>query len=196
MNKQDLLRALYQAIQWDRLYELLPEVSRQEVDEFFQELRTSVAEAAEPEPDAAASIAGGDARLYCDGSSRGNPGPAGIGMVITTPEDEELLAWGASIGRATNNVAEYRAIVEGLKKALALKVRRVHVFCDSELVVRQVQGNYKVKSPGLKPLYAEVIALLTRFELCKIQYIPRHENAKADALAIGHAKTAEPGRQL
>lgn len=199
MNKLRLLKAIYEAIQWDKLYGLLPQVSRQQVDEFFQELREKFgAEAEAPEELRAsppegrrARVRGGEAYVYCDGASKGNPGPSGIGMVLTTPEGEEVLAWGASIGRATNNVAEYRAVIEGLKKALELEVRSVRVLCDSELVVRQIQGGYKVKSPGLKPLHAETAALLSRFDKGEIQYIPRDQNLKADALAIQHAKMAK-----
>lgn len=191
MNKLRLLKAIYEAIQWDKLYGLLPQVSRQQVDDFFQELREKFGAEAEAPEELVTKIRGGEAYLYCDGASKGNPGPAGVGMVLTTPQGEEVLAWGAPIGRATNNVAEYRAVIEGLKKALELEVRSVQVFCDSELVVRQIQGGYKVKSPGLKPLHAETATLLSRFDRGEIQYIPRDQNLKADALAMEYAKMAK-----
>ncbi len=186
MKRIELLRRVYESIEWDRLYELAPQASRQEVDELFQALRGLLGP--EPEADAAAGVTGGGALVYCDGASRGNPGPAGIGMVIATPGGEEVLAWGESIGRATNNVAEYRAAVAGLEKALALGVRSVHLLTDSELLVMQLNGVYQVKNAKLKPLHAEVQDLLARFEGALVGHIPREENTRADALATRHAR--------
>lgn len=197
MNKLDLLKAVYNALQWDKLYEAMPEANRQQVDDLFRELRRKLSEEAPaPEPPGVeeppqvppAAVAGGEVRLYCDGASRGNPGPAGIGVVLTTAAGEGVLAWGAPIGRATNNVAEYRAVLEALKKALELKARRVCILSDSELLIRQLQGTYKVKSPGLKPLHAEAVALLTKFEGWEARHVSRQGNAKADALAARAAK--------
>lgn len=195
MNKLSLLRAIYEAIRWDKLYEALPEVSRRQVDELFRELREALGDVAEAPGELAAKVAGGEALLYCDGASRGNPGPAGIGMVLTTPEGEEVLAWGAAIGRATSNVAEYRAAIEGLRKALGLKVRRVRLLSDSELLVRQLEGAYKVKSPKLKPLHGELMALLARLDSWEACHVARDQNLRADALATRHTKAAEAGPQ-
>jgi ribonuclease HI len=200
VNKLELLRAIYNALQWDRLYQAMPEATRQQVDELFQELRQRLSQEAAPSEGPAVqeepappivppeAVAGGEAWVYCDGASKGNPGPAAVGVVLTTPQGEEVLAWGAPIGRATNNVAEYRAVIEALKKALELKVRRVRILCDSELLIRQVQGAYKVKSPGLKALHAEAVGLLGRFERWEARHITRAQNAKADALAARHAR--------
>ncbi len=193
MSKLELLKAVYESIDWGKLYRLLPEVSRQHVDELFQDLREKLQLDAEPPEEAAAKIRGGHAHLYCDGASRGNPGPAAIGIVLKAPDGAEVLAWGQPIGRATNNVAEYRAAIEGLKKALELEVRHIRVLCDSELLVRQVHGQYKVKSPGLKPLHADVLDLLARFEQWQVEHIPRTENARADAIATQHAKPQRHG---
>ncbi|MHC4591933.1 MAG: ribonuclease HI family protein [Planctomycetota bacterium] len=190
MDKRALLKAIYRALQWDKVYEALPGVTRQEVDELFQELGEGLSDVPEPPEELAAKIAGGEAHLYCDGASRGNPGPAGVGMVITTAEGGEVLAWGAAIGKATNNVAEYRAAIEGLKKALGLQVGRVCLLTDSELLIRQLRGEYKVKNAGLKPLHAEASALLKQFGSWEAQHIPRDENKKADALAARYAKEA------
>ncbi len=200
-KKLDLLRAIYKALQWDALYEAAPGVTRQQVDEFFQEMSKGLSPAPSPpeatagpplegrlsEP-AAAQVAGAEAWLYTDGASKGNPGPAGIGMVLTTPVGEEVIAWGESAGRATNNVAEYRAVVEGLKKALELRVRRIRVLSDSELLILQLKGRYRVKSATLKPLHAEATALLGRFEHWEARHVARERNVKADALADAHAK--------
>jgi len=192
MSKLELLKAVYESIDWGKLYRLLPQASRQQVDQLFQDLREKLALDAEPPEGAAGKVKGGEAYLYCDGASRGNPGPAAIGMVLTAPDGAEVLAWGQPIGRATNNVAEYRSVAEGLRKALELEVRRIRVLCDSELLVRQVRGQYKVKSPGLKPLHADVLDLLARFERWQVEHIPRTENARADAIATQHAKPQRP----
>ncbi|MHC5034240.1 MAG: ribonuclease HI family protein [Planctomycetota bacterium] len=194
MDKRALLKAIYRALHWERLYEALPGVTRQEVDEFFQELGERLSDVPEPPEELAAKIVGEEACLYCDGASRGNPGPAGVGMVITTAEGEEVLAWGAAIGEATNNVAEYRAAIEGLKKALELQARRVRLLTDSELLIRQLRGEYKVKNAGLKPLHAEASALLEQFASWDAQHIARDENKQADALAARYAREARKSR--
>jgi ribonuclease HI len=188
VNKIALLKALYRALHWDRLYEAMPELTRQEVDEFFRELRAGLGEEARASDEAASKVAGAEAWLYADGASKGNPGPAGVGIVLTTPAGEEVLAWGAPIGRATSNVAEYRAVIEGLKRALELKVRRICVLSDSELLILQLRGRYKVRNPGLKPLHAEALGLLDRFEHWEARHVGREQNLKADALATQHAK--------
>jgi ribonuclease HI len=121
--------------------------------------------------------------LSCDGASRGNPGDAAFGFVLTDGDGLELAAVGEAIGRATNNVAEYTALVRGLAQAQALGVRRIRVRMDSELAVRQVLGVYRVKNAGLQPLHAEAQRLRGRFDAFRIEHVPRAENARADALA-------------
>jgi ribonuclease HI len=122
--------------------------------------------------------------LYCDGAARGNPGPAAAGYVLFDVQGRELFARGDVLGdRITNNVAEYTALVRGLDLALRSGVRRLLVRMDSELVVRQVRGEYKVRHPGLKPLFARVGALVAGLERFHIEHVPRAENARADALA-------------
>ena len=120
--------------------------------------------------------------IYVDGASRGNPGPAGIGVLI---EDEEGLCREhlAYIGEATNNVAEYRALLLALRKAKGLKPREVTVFSDSELLVRQLRGEYRVKSPELQKLYRAVRSLLASFPSFQIEHIGREQNRRADELA-------------
>ncbi len=128
-------------------------------------------------------------RLYCDGASRGNPGPAAIGAVLYPEDsDEALREISEAIGNATNNVAEYTSLIRGLEAAADLAGEAaagttVHICMDSELVIRQMQGRYKVKNAGLRPLYERAKALCTAFAECRLDHIPRARNAHADALA-------------
>jgi ribonuclease HI len=120
--------------------------------------------------------------VHVDGGARGNPGPAAVGVVVSTPEGEVLDEIGEVIGVATNNVAEYRGLLLGLERARALGATEVEVVNDSELVARQVTGDYKVKHEGLKPLHQEVLAALRGFDRWSIRPVPRERNARADAL--------------
>jgi ribonuclease HI len=120
--------------------------------------------------------------LRTDGGSRGNPGPGGIGIVIER-DGEVLCAAGTFLGECTNNVAEYRALIWGLENVLALGFDSVSVHADSELLVKQVNGAYKVKNAGLKPLFLQVLALRRRFSAFSIDHVRREGNKLADALA-------------
>jgi ribonuclease HI len=120
--------------------------------------------------------------VHVDGGARGNPGPAAIGVVVSRPEGEVLEEASERIGEATNNVAEYRAVLLGLERARALGATEVEVINDSELVARQVQGAYKVKHPGLRPLYDQAMAALRGFERWSVRSVPREQNAHADDL--------------
>jgi ribonuclease HI len=120
--------------------------------------------------------------VHVDGGARGNPGPAAIGVVISGPDGEVLEELGEPIGVATNNVAEYRALLKGLERALALDASEIEIVNDSELVARQVTGAYKVKHPAMKPLHAEAMAALRGFSRWRIRNVPRAENARADEL--------------
>ena len=118
-----------------------------------------------------------------DGGARGNPGPAGIGVVLRAKDGTELLTLGRFIGRATNNVAEYRALITALQKAKELGARRVAIRGDSELVVKQMKGEYRVKNEALRELYDEAQSLLGQFEHATIDHNYRNKNALADKLA-------------
>ena len=120
---------------------------------------------------------------YSDGASRGNPGPAAIGAVIFDPEGREVYRLARRLGTATNNEAEYRAAIAALEAALALGARRLDLRMDSELVVRQMSGRYRVRNPRLARLHARMLALRQRFEEVVVQHVPRTENRLADALA-------------
>jgi len=121
--------------------------------------------------------------VYCDGGSRGNPGPAGYGAVVTDSAGTVLAEISESIGKATNNVAEYQGLIAGLETASHLGASAILVRTDSQLLARQLNGQYKVKSPNLKALYRRAIELFHGFENRRIEHIPRNRNAHADRLA-------------
>ena len=117
-----------------------------------------------------------------DGGSRGNPGPAAAAAVVHGPDGEVLDEATATIGRATNNVAEYRGLLLGIERAKALGATEVELINDSELVAHQVNGRYKVKHPDMKPLHAQALAALRDFERWSLRPVRREKNAEADAL--------------
>ena len=120
--------------------------------------------------------------LRTDGGSRGNPGPSAIGVVLENEEGTVVEELGARIGTATNNQAEYQALITGLETALDRGVRRLHILSDSELLVRQLRQEYKVRHEGLKELYLQVCSLVRQFERVEIEHVPRELNTAADAL--------------
>lgn len=122
-------------------------------------------------------------RLHVDGASRGNPGEAGFGVHVTAPDGTEVASLFGYLGTATNNVAEYQALIHGLRFALARGATSVEVLSDSELLVRQIEGRYRVKNPGLQPLHREAQSLLARFTSARVAHVPREQNRDADALA-------------
>lgn len=122
--------------------------------------------------------------LYCDGASRGNPGRAAIGYAILDADGTEIAAAGEFLGeRLTNNVAEYESLLRGIADAQARGIRRLCVRMDSQLVVRQMQGQYRVKHPGLKPLHAQAMERVRGFDSFHIEHVRREDNSRADALA-------------
>lgn len=121
--------------------------------------------------------------LYVDGAASGNPGPAGAAALVKDAEGDTLLEKARAFGPATNNVAEYQGLLLGLELAAQLKPNILTIRSDSELLVRQVAGRYKVRAPHLKPLLREVKRLLVPFETVEIEHIPRTRNTEADKLA-------------
>ncbi len=117
-----------------------------------------------------------------DGASRGNPGPAAYAVLIETADGRKLASFSKQLGKATNNFAEYQALLAALEYALQHEYRRLRVFSDSELLVRQIEGHYKVKHVGLKPLHQEARALIARLKSFKIRHVPREQNREADRL--------------
>ncbi len=121
--------------------------------------------------------------VHTDGASRGNPGPAAIGVVIAEPSGRVLLEFGEALAPTTNNVAEYTAVIRALERALELGARRVQVQMDSQLVVRQLNGSYRVKHADMLPLYRRVLELIQRFDEVTFAHVPREQNTEADRLA-------------
>lgn len=130
-----------------------------------------------------------DAVLYVDGASFGNPGPSGTGVVLRMGDDT-VVERSEDVGYGTNNQAEYRALIEGLGEALQRGVRNLLVCSDSQLLVRQMTGEYKLKAKGLKGLKAEADALRERFDQVRFEHVRREGNARADELAKAGAEAA------
>jgi ribonuclease HI len=134
--------------------------------------------------------------VHVDGGARGNPGSAAAACVITTPAGEVLDERAELLGRTTNNVAEYRALLLGLRRARELGASEVQIVGDSELIAKQVLGVYKVKHEAMRPLHSEAMAALAAFERWSIRTVPRAQNAHADALvnaALDQARAAASG---
>lgn len=121
--------------------------------------------------------------LHADGGARGNPGPAGIGVVLVDADGEVIGEIAEGIGETTNNVAEYKAVIAGLELALEKGVTEVDVYLDSELVVSQLRGDWKIKNDRLRVLAVRARSLLNRFERSSLHHVPRAMNADADKLA-------------
>jgi ribonuclease HI len=143
---------------------------------------------------------GGDDRpaevvVYCDGGSRGNPGPAAIGAVVLDPSTDpptRVASVSETIGITTNNVAEYQALIAGLEAAAPLRAHRIRVRADSLLMIKQVAGEFRVRQPHLKPLHARVKELLRAYDEVDLQHVRRELNTDADALVNAALDAALP----
>jgi ribonuclease HI len=131
-------------------------------------------------------------KLYTDGAARGNPGPAGIGVVIMDPDGTILEEWSEPLGTATNNVAEYSALLKGLEIAEKHRPERLLIHSDSELMVKQLAGVYKVKAEHLMEYYQEALTRLSRFPSKQVIHVPRALNSRADHLAASAADGKKP----
>ena len=121
--------------------------------------------------------------INIDGGARGNPGPAGAGVVIRTADDNTTIhASGKFLGKATNNIAEYSALLAGMEAAAKLNATELEILSDSELLVKQMNGEYRVKNEGLRPLFERANVLIGQFNSCTIKHIGREENTVADGL--------------
>jgi ribonuclease HI len=131
--------------------------------------------------------------VHVDGGARGNPGPAAAACVVSSPDGEVLAERSQLLGVATNNVAEYRALLLGLECARELGADEVEIVGDSELIAKQVQGVYKVKHAAMRPLHRQAMDELARFDRWSIRTVPRDQNAQADALVNAALDGAAPG---
>ncbi len=120
--------------------------------------------------------------LYTDGGSRGNPGPAGIGVVILDSAKKRIKDLYKYIGETTNNVAEYNALIHGLEEAAKLNADEVVINMDSELIAKQLNGEYRVKDPDIKPLFEKALGIMKNFRAFEIRHIERSKNKEADKL--------------
>lgn len=170
-----------------------PELSRAQLDAFWQRLGLKPAAQADlfaparPTPPRAKRRQRAGEHLVvvarCDGAARGNPGPAAIGGVIEDEDGQGLMDFGECIGETTCNVAEYKAVIRAIEKALELGATEITLRLDSQLLTRQLQGRYRVKAPHLRPLHQQALGLLGRFKRWEVVEVSRGENAAADRLA-------------
>ncbi len=126
--------------------------------------------------------------LHCDGASKGNPGPAGAGFVLSTPDGDLIASAAIPLGVATNNFAEYQGLIAGLNEATARDIKQLQIMSDSELLVKQLLGQYRVRSGNLKPLYESARRLIACFDTVHIKHVRREYNTEADKLADEAAK--------
>ncbi len=136
-----------------------------------------------------------DAVLYTDGASLGNPGPAGAGFVLTSPDKTVVVERAIPLEETTVGVAEYRALIAGLSEALSRGIRRVHVYSDSQFMCRQLQGKYKVRAKNIRPLHEWACRLIGQFEDFQIEHTARDGNQRADALAKQAAQQARAAKE-
>jgi len=122
-------------------------------------------------------------RVASDGAARGNPGPAGAGAVLWDEQGRVLERLGKYLGRQTNNVAEYQALLLGVRRAQELGAEELEVVADSELMIRQLSGSYQVRAPALRELHSEALSLLKAFRKVKLVHVPRAQNAEADEMS-------------
>lgn len=173
ISDYELLQLIREHINLDALKSQNNSVTRERIDNLFTKLLKS----AGAHRDTPKLI------IHTDGASRGNPGKAGIGVVIYDRDGQEVEEISDYIGETTNNVAEYKALIRAAQRALELGAEDVVFNLDSELVVKQIHHKYSVKSPNIIPLYKELQGMLKKFQKCEVAHVPRAKNAHADALA-------------
>lgn len=183
---EELLRFIARQEPLTATLEAFPGIRREDLTRLLERTLPVRAEpqAPSPTPPIPGAAAGMERlRVYSDGAARGNPGPAGAGAVLTDASGRVLERVGRYLGVQTNNYAEYMGLLLGLERAKARGAREVEVFADSELMVRQLEGRYQVKSPTLRPLYEEARALLRTFARVRVAHVPRAQNAAADEMS-------------
>ena len=180
-SDRELLRAVYRHLDRKALLADLPSLSARRIDDFFRRIADLL-----PPDEAPPTRKPGTSKpvtLYTDGGSRGNPGPAGYGFLLMGGSGKVLHEGCGSLGRATNNEAEYEGVIAGLRAAIERGAGDIVIRSDSQLLIRQRNGSYKVKSRRLMPLFLRVKELLSDFTSWHAEHIPREENTRADALA-------------
>ena len=170
----ELLRLIYKHLSMPRLLAENPALSKADVDSLFQRLSHHIRSMTTP---------GERFTIEVDGAARGNPGPGGVGVVILGSDGQTVQEISEPLARCTNNEAEYRALLRGIHRAQELGARELTIHSDSELLVKQLKGEYKVKSRNLLPLCREAMALLRQFAKWKAVHASREENSRADMLA-------------
>lgn len=186
-----ILAAIAEAETFGRTLERHPGLSRTEIVDCLQRLALGGVEVATaPAPRAHAAAAPPRSvkaleriKVYSDGAARGNPGPAGAGAILVASDGTTVARLGRFLGEATNNYAEYHGLLLGLQRALELGTTEVQVYADSQLVIRQLGGQYRVRNAGLKPLFDQALLLLRKFRKYELHHIPREQNAAADEMS-------------
>lgn len=163
--------------------ELDAAMNESKVDRDRKKKERVVVAAAERDAERAVEAMPARTRLFTDGAARGNPGPAGAGAVIISPDGHVVAKVGKYLGETTSNVAEYTGLILGLKRARAMGLRELEVLADSELIVKQLSGEYQVKADHLRPLHDEAKALIAGFDKIDLRHVPREENEAADEMS-------------
>ena len=191
-DRQRLIRVLEllgERLPTELLQAEFPDLTRQDVRSLFQTVAEHI-RCCEEWADSAAAGQEGEpgtrmvsVSLYCDGASRGNPGPSGAGVVLLDEKGEQIFELSRYLDNGTNNEAEYHALVRGLEAVADLGVKRIEIFSDSQLVVRQLSGKYKVRNARLRSLFDQAVSILQQFDDYDIFHVGRELNQQADRLA-------------
>lgn len=178
MKKAEILQSLAENLSFAKTLEKFPDLTNDNLNKLLLEAATFFTQKTAHQPPLTSHLT-----FYVDGASRGNPGKASVGIVIINKDGEIVGELKRYIGEATNNIAEYQALLEALTEGKRLGCKAVQVFSDSELMVRQINGIYKVKDAKLLDLYKEAKLLILNFKDFKIDHVTRDKNSRADALA-------------
>ncbi len=182
-TEETVLAHLAQTLSVTKTLKRFPSLTLQNLQEILERCALRAGKGGEERAVAPGGARGGEFSIHTDGASRGNPGEAGVGIVIADDRGKTVKEIKQYLGMATNNVAEYRAVLVGLEKTFALGAESVIINLDSELVARQITGDYKVREAHLKPLHGQVLALLKNFAKYRVRHVPREQNRRADQLA-------------
>ncbi len=190
MDSLTLLRNIYRYLDIKGLLGEFPELTKENVDDLFRQIKEELGLKEKWDKPRASSS---ELILYIDGAARGNPGPAAVGCVLKNSRGEDLLTEGKTIGTATNNVAEYSALLYGLDLASQFQPDKLQIYSDSELMVKQMTGVYKTRDPKMKELREIALVKLQSIEDYTFTAIPRELNSDADSLANKALDEASPG---